>query len=290
MELIYLYYFFVFYLGTILGSFLNVVTLDIEKLFNENDLEHRNELFFFTRHISKRYFWQSLLTRRSHCDSCGKTLHTFELFPVFSYLLQRGKCSACGEKIDPSHLWVELLCGGYFLGVFYVLFWQAALFSSAFIFTILFWFLVFGALFILALFDYRTQLIPDVVLFFVSVLVIVHQVVTDSFSWMNIAAAVTMSGMFYLVWWFSRGQWIGFADGKLAGLIGLLLGFSAGFTALAISFWAGAIVCIILLSLGKLFRRTNGLSWGESVPFGPFMVFGIWYVFVTGINLFQLAI
>lgn len=291
MELLYVYYAVVFYLGTILGSFLNVVALDIQKLFAENNLENRNELFFFTRHISKRYFWRSLISRRSHCDTCGKTLSTFELFPLFSFIVQRGRCTACGAKIPVSHLWVELFCGVYFLGIFYSLFTVESHFTSAFAVDVFFWVLFFGVLFVLALFDYRTQLIPDVLLC-LGVLLLTGAALVSGYDlvWWHIAAALVMAGMFYAVWFFSRGQWIGFADGKLAGVIGLVFGFSEGFTVLAVSFWAGAFVCLLLLFLGRVFVKHRSLSWGEAVPFGPFMVFGAWYVFVFGINLFHITV
>lgn len=46
---------------------------------------------------------------RSACDACGKTLAAWELVPLLSYVLQRGKCRACGARIDPSHFLVELI-------------------------------------------------------------------------------------------------------------------------------------------------------------------------------------
>ena len=48
---------------------------------------------------------------RSACDSCGKGLAAGELVPALSYLLQRGRCRGCGEKIDPSHLLTEMAGG-----------------------------------------------------------------------------------------------------------------------------------------------------------------------------------
>ena len=291
MELIYLYYLVVFYWGAILGSFLNVVALDIQKLFKENDLENRNELFFFTKHVRRHYFWRSLFQRRSHCDSCGKILNTFELFPIFSYLLQRGRCTGCGSRIDASHVWLEVASGLYFLGIFHVLFWQSEIFSPAFLGTLFFWSLVFGLLFVVAVFDYRTQVIPDILLLSTAVLTVVYLVFTTQDWLFHVGAAVVMAGLFYALWWFSRGQWIGLADGKLAGVIGLLLGFSQGFTALAFAFWVGAFVCLVLLGVTRVGRWSKySLSWHQAVPFGPCLVFGLWYVFVTGTNLFQLTI
>jgi len=52
---------------------------------------------------------RSILKGRSACDSCGQSLAWYELAPVLSYAMQRGKCLACGERIKPSHFYIELL-------------------------------------------------------------------------------------------------------------------------------------------------------------------------------------
>jgi len=289
MELLYIYYAAVFYLGTILGSFLNVVALDLEKLFKENDLESRNEFSFFARHWTQKYFWQSLMNRRSHCDNCQKVLKSHELFPLFSFALQRGQCKNCGDKITMSHFIVEIASGFYFLGIFFTLFSQTDTFTPSFVWSLLYWFVLFGTLFVVALFDYRTKLIPDILVAFSGVLALVYTLSQPLSDMLYMAgSAVTFSAIFYSMWAVSAGRWIGFADGKLAAIIGLLFGFSLGFTALAVSFWAGAIISVGLLVLGKLFSRGD-LHFDSAVPFGPFMVFGMWYVFVFGLNLFQLT-
>lgn len=291
MELIYIYYAAVFYLGTILGSFLNVVALDIEKLFKENDLENRNEFTFFTRHWTQKYFWQSLLNRRSHCDNCHKVLQSHELFPLFSFALQRGQCKNCGDRITMSHFIVEIVAGFYFLGIFYTLFNQTDLLSNAFIGTILYWFFVFGVLFVVGLFDYRTKLIPDMLIALAAIALVIGLFVLNPLqtSLYAILAGLVFAGLFFGLWAVSQGRWIGFADGKLAMLIGLMLGFSAGFTALAVSFWAGALVCVPLVLLSSMIKSEKW-QYNTTVPFGPFMVFGMWFVFVTGMNLFQIVI
>lgn len=51
---------------------------------------------------------ESVVGGRSRCDSCGETLRARELVPLLSYLLQRGRCRRCGERIDPKHMAIEL--------------------------------------------------------------------------------------------------------------------------------------------------------------------------------------
>lgn len=297
MEILYFFYACVFYLGAILGSFINVVCLDLMKLFRENDLENRAELPFFAKHVTRGYFWHSVLSRRSHCDECKKDLHVHELFPLVSYVFQGAECNRCKTYIAPSHFFVELVSGVYFLGIFIVLFNVYQNVSLEFILSMLFWFTVFGMLFAAALFDLRTKLLPNILLLGVYLLIVANMFVDYPWQlvvpeWEQLAAAGFFAGLFYLMWLVSAGRWMGFADSKLAALFGLMFGFSAGFTGLAVAFWAGAGVSLLVIGYQKWRDRKNKnkdhLHMQSAVPFGPFLVFGIWFVFVFGINLFAI--
>lgn len=47
---------------------------------------------------------------RSACDGCGRTLGVFDLIPLLSTVVQRGRCRTCGARIDPLHGRVEAGC------------------------------------------------------------------------------------------------------------------------------------------------------------------------------------
>lgn len=51
---------------------------------------------------------EGVLAGRSHCEQCGKQIASYDLVPIVSYLLLRGKCRACGQKIGARPLVVEL--------------------------------------------------------------------------------------------------------------------------------------------------------------------------------------
>ena len=293
MELLYAFYACVFYLGAILGSFLNVVCLDLMKLFRENNLENRAELPFFAKHITRRYFWRSLIRRRSKCDDCEKELMAHELFPIFSYLFQGAECTECKTYIAPSHFFVELIAGFYFLGIFYTLFEVYQAFTTEFLFAVLYWFAVFAGLFVIALYDLRTKIIPNILLAFVYVLVVANLFIAYPWAltvpaWYLLAAALLFASLFYGMWLVSAGTWMGYADAKLAALFGLIFGFSAGFTGLAVAFWSGALISLALIAWQRIRHKDASLHMKSAIPFGPFLIFGIWFVFVTGINLFAL--
>jgi len=52
----------------------------------------------------------------SHCDTCGHELSTADLFPIFSYLILKGKCRYCGSKVPPRDLIFEIILGLVFAG------------------------------------------------------------------------------------------------------------------------------------------------------------------------------
>ena len=84
-----------FILGSVFGSFINCFAWRI------------------THH-------ESILKGRSHCAVCGHTLGALDLVPIFSWLLLKGKCRYCGEKISPRYMLTELFLGTAFLLCFLV--------------------------------------------------------------------------------------------------------------------------------------------------------------------------
>lgn len=75
---------FIFLLGLMVGSFINVF-------------------------IDRSILQESLVYPPSHCDHCKKQLKIRNLIPVVSYTIQGGKCSYCGKKISIQYPIVELL-------------------------------------------------------------------------------------------------------------------------------------------------------------------------------------
>src|SRR3990167_1067279 len=91
---------FLFVLGAIVGSFLNVVGLRWDLLRHGGGL--------------------STLGGRSSCPSCRKVLEWYELIPIFSFLILRGRCLSCGGKISWQYPIVELWTGLIFVTVSYI--------------------------------------------------------------------------------------------------------------------------------------------------------------------------
>ncbi|HDQ16660.1 MAG TPA: prepilin peptidase [Candidatus Vogelbacteria bacterium] len=253
---------FSFLLGLVIGSFLNVVIC--------------------------RYNTGETLWGRSRCFTCGRELSFKELFPLLSFLIQKGKCRNCLSKISWQYPIVEFLTALLFALSFLKIssgvdismvtrpsFW-AALFSAwAFI----------AILIVIAVYDYRHKIIPDflvVLAIFLGLLGAWLSLERSGFANQMIFAlhglllagptlALPLAGL----WFISYGRWLGLGDAKLAYALGVFLGLSRGIVAFLLSFWIGAIIGLILIILGRFqylwFRK---FSLKSELPFAPFLIAG----------------
>ena len=272
METLLILFFFAF--GLIIGSFLNVVSL--------------------------RYNTGVTLGGRSRCFSCNKHLRWYELIPVLSYVALRGRCSACHSRISPQYPLVELLTGILFAGV-YLKFGALLLIGPLSIAFLAYYLMVICLLVVILVYDIRHKMIPDGLVYTFILLGLLKMLFTLSlaaFAYPNLLdllAGPILFLPFFLLWYFSKGTWMGFGDGKLAWGIGWFLGLSAGGSAIALGFWTGAIVGVVLLAVGKflrarkLTRRFPGiaaLGLRSEVPFAPFLILGTLLVFFFSFNFF----
>lgn len=136
----------IFYLWALFGSFSTVI---------------------IRRHKHKESW---ILTGRSACPVCHHTLSWHELLPIFSFLLQKGKCRHCQVRIAASYFWIELLMGSIFCAMAYI-----GISWGFFIYDLPFWILViFGFITgIYVAYDILYQEIPDVIMVFWFVLLFI---------------------------------------------------------------------------------------------------------------------
>ncbi len=253
--------FFVF--GTLIGSFLNVVLLRFES-------------------------GQSL-GGRSHCLSCGERLHALHLIPVLSFLFLAGRCSFCKGRISFQYPIVEVLTGLLFLAVSFL---PLSLSGMLWLLSLV------PFLVLISVYDIRHTIIPNA---FVYPFIALATLPSLSEAWLLssveplsllIGGPLVALPLFGL-WFFSRGEWMGLGDVKLAAGIGFALGLERGMVALLFSFWVGAIIGILLLALPRiirlilnspLFSGGKHFTMKSEIPFAPFLILGFLAVLLGGLD------
>ncbi|MDQ5950147.1 MAG: leader peptidase (prepilin peptidase) / N-methyltransferase [Patescibacteria group bacterium] len=258
-----------FVFGTIIGSFLNVVAL--------------------------RYKTGKNLSGRSMCFSCGTGLKWFELIPILSFVFQKGKCRTCRSPFSAQYPAVEALTGLVFAittTFFYFLPIEASLVLLPF------FLLCFSILIVVAIYDIRHMIIPDMLVFLFAFLGLLFMVLTNSPEYLltfpgilDLFAGPILALPFALLWALSRGQWMGFGDAKLALGIGWLLGLSSGLSALALGMWIGAFWSIAKMATAKMkHKKKKVLTMKSEIPLAPFLILATFIQFIFAFDFFQLNV
>lgn len=240
---------FIFILGLIIGSFLNVVIL---------------------RYGTK----DSIVKGSSKCPKCQKDLKWYELVPVLSWILQFGKCRKCGAKISIQYPLIELLTGSLFVLNF--------IFVKD-IFTFILTTIAICLLIIIFVYDLYHKIIPDVFSYSFGILSLIY--LFFNFKGWDLIAPIALFLPFYLLWRISNGNWIGLGDGKLAFGFGGFLGLVYGFSAIILSFWIGAVFAIGLMLIDRLRSKSKNITIKSEIAFGPFMIIAFLIVYFLGVDV-----
>lgn len=215
----------------------------------------------------------SIVHPPSFCPSCGHRLSWFDLIPVLSYLLLKGRCRYCGYKIPYLYPAVEILTALLFL----LLYYKFGL-SISFVFSCIFAFL----LEFIALVDLRSYEVMDSAVYLGALLGLIFSLFRHGMAGLlfSLEGAVYGAGIIALIFYVSNGG-MGEGDIGIAAFIGVWLGSIHTVVALVIAFLMGGIFSIFLLLFGL--KRI-----GEKIPFGPFLAIGAMITFLEGEILIEL--
>lgn len=258
---------FIFLLGIIIGSFLNVV-------------------------IFRLNTGKSMVNGRSICMICNRILRWYELIPILSFVLQRGKCRRCKEKISYQYPLVEFITGLIFL-LIAIHFLPAILITPmSYLFLVLFFAFIFSLLIVISVYDLRHKIIPDNLVYLFSLVSLLSIFINHSnigvlFVWPsfpNIIAGPLLAAPFALLWFLSKGKWMGLGDAKLMLGIGWMLGIYIGIAAIILAFWIGAVIGIIIMIISR-----KKVSMKTEIPFAPFLIIGTLIAFLFNLDFFALA-
>ena len=236
-----------FVLGLVIGSFLNSVIFRLKK----------GESIFFSR---------------SYCIYCNNLLKWYDLVPVISFLILKGKCRYCKKNISLQYPIVELSTGILFFLIFRL--------TGGDLLAFLYFSVIFSLLIVVFVFDLKYYLIPDEIVYsgvFISFL----SAIFKNLSQFLLSGFFTFL-FFFIIYFISKEKWIGFGDVKLGLFLGLFLGWPKILIALFFAFFIGALIGAILI----FFRKKTLKS---EIPFGPFLVSGTFIAIFLENEIFKLT-
>lgn len=224
-------------------------------------------LFFgsFFNVLADRLSMERTILGRSMCDTCRHVLAWYDLIPLISFTLLKGKCRYCKAALSFGYPVSELLTSVVFVLTYYFsvhTYWQEPLHIIHLV--------VASILVVMFLSDIRYQIIPDemqIALFSATILRI-YFLFPQNISF-EIVRPYLMGGVvtmlpLLLVFLLSKGRGMGFGDVKYAISMGLLLGIWNGLIGLYIAFVSGGVMGGILLLMKKSKMKSK-------IAFGPFL-------------------
>lgn len=213
---------FIFVIGSIIGSFLNVCIYRIPA-------------------------GRSIVSPGSGCPGCSRRLAWFELIPLLSYLGIRGHCRTCGCRVSLRYPLVEAMTGAIYVAAYR----QYGINREFGTFIIL-----ASLLTVITFIDIDHQIIPNNLVLTGLVAGFVLGMVREHAGLLFMAAGLAAGfGIMLLVAVASRGQ-MGWGDVKLSAVLGIFLGWQAVLVAVFFAFVSGAIFGLYLMVIRGQSRKT----------------------------------
>lgn len=251
-------YIIVFALGAVIGSFLNVC------------------IYRMPRDMS-------VIVPSSRCPSCNNPIRPWDNIPFVSYVLLRGICRHCGEKISFRYFLVEAMSAFLYVAVLWRFGpgWDAVLYA-----------VLCSALIVITFIDLDFQIIPDrITLVGIPVgLVAGSLILPDPFMRFSalgfkssLIGFLVGGGLFYLIAVVSKGG-MGGGDIKMMAMVGGLMGWKSVLLIMFLGSLSGSVIGIFLMLYKGKGRKSK-------IPFGPFLALGtvitlffgqeilIWYLY-----------
>ena len=244
-------------LGLSIGSFLNVVIHRLPKMM---EWEWQCQCAELRGEHAPQGETFSLVKPRSRCPACNHAISALENIPIISWLVLRGKCSACRMSISIRYPLVETLTGllTAFAAVHFGFGWSA-----------LGTFILIWSLIALTFIDFDTTYLPDTItlpLLWCGLLFNLGSTYTDLSSAVIGAIAGYLS-LWFVYWGFkllTGKEGMGYGDFKLLAALGAWMGWQMLPLVILLSSLVGAVVGILLIMLTKRGRETP-------IPFGPYL-------------------
>ena len=247
---------FIFLLGLTVGSFLNVCICRIPR-------------------------GESIVYPNSHCPHCGGVIRPYDNVPVISFLVLRGKCRTCGDKISWQYPLVELLTAAVFTATFIRI--------GVDVKTGIMW-VFFSAIIVLIVVDLRARILPNIITLPGTIIGLIFSLISPLedgtakgflgflgqtvsnlrlLSFLDsLIGALVCGGFLWLVaeayFRLRKVEGLGFGDIKLMGMVGAFLGLKLALFTIMLGSLLGAVI-------GYAFIRLTGKNSRYELPFGSFL-------------------
>lgn len=218
---------------------------------------------------------------RSRCLSCKHQLSAWDMIPILSWLWLRGKCRYCKKPIGKFEFWIEIFTALYFFLSF--TFWPYGFDGSYQISMFVLWLIIGTCLIIIGGYDAKWYEIPARLMYATIGLCIVWATLVAYNNGLGlitlysiVGSVAILSGVYLLIFFISKGKWIGFGDVELGLALALLLAdWKLSFIALFMANFIGTAIVLPGL-LSKKISRNN------SMPFGPLFIAGFIVAYFWG--------
>lgn len=229
-----LIYIYAFLFGTIIGSFLNVVIWRVPQ-------------------------GLSFIKGRSFCPECHHTLKPYDMIPVLSWIILKGKCRFCGNKISARYPLIEL--AGGLIGVW-------CFHHYGFVWDTVYSFIVIMTLLAITMIDFDTMTIPNGLIIFMIIPIIVLSMLHPEIDMLHRFLGFFCISVPMFLMTLAIPDCFGGGDIKLIAVCGFLLGWKLTILAMFLAIlMGGAYACFLLLD-----KRAKK---GAHMAFGPYICFGV---------------
>ncbi len=239
----------------------------------------------FSNLVADRLRVKSIWGGRSECLTCSKKLSWKELFPILSYLYQKGKCKFCKTRLSQVYLWSEIVSGLLIAALAsVVLSYTNNFYEQLSIFVI--WSVIICISMSIMIYDLRHTIVPfemASILIAIGVVFTAYRQVQNGFVFLDAISGLIVAAPFALMYFFSKGKWVGFGDVMLYIAFGFILGLPMGVTTFFYSIWLGAFVSLVLILTHK---KEYGLK--SEIPFTPFIIIAAVFVLYTKSDILSL--
>lgn len=269
-DLPWLFYTYVTILGLLVGSFLNVVIYRLPVMMENSYKDEYSEYFHPEKELPKREKF-NLMTPRSRCPNCGHKISAWENIPVISFLILRGKCFGCGQKISWRYPLVETFSGCIALLLAFHFGPTLQLLGA----LVLCWSLI-----AIAGIDYDKMIIPDEIVLpvlWLGLLLNLNNtfVSIDQSIYGCVLGYLILWGFYWLFKLITGKDGMGYGDFKLVACLGAWLGANMLFAVIVGSAFLGAI-------LGGAYMIFKNKETGKQIPFGPYIAIAGFFVLLWG--------